>query len=768
MKPIFRFFQFFLVAAFLTVTVRAQATKPVIEGSVLDGAGARISGASLILRAPGQPVVTASSDSEGHFRLEARTHGAQELSITAPGFTARVLSVNLAPGSTTPIAARLEPVQFRQDVTVIDRVSTISVQTENTATRMNIPLMNLPQSVSIVTNIVMAEQAVVTPGEALRNVAGVRQAGTYLGTYERLTLRGFTQSQISTYFRNGARFVMLATPNVAAAEQIEVLKGPASIQYGTVIPGGVINIVSKKPQEQMHGEFTYRPGSFNSHEGFADITGPISSKHDLYYRLNLYGRKADSYRDLIYNDGYLFNPSLLWRPLKRTTISADMELDRLFMLFDPGLPAPDGRTFSSVTTLPRDLYIGHPDATFRSMRRFYSIDVNQELWGGWAARARYNYSAFSRDRNWLNNSSFNVATQTVLQDIWPTLQGYSNYFGQLDVLGTVRASWMTHTILLGGDTLTVRQFTNNAPTLTGFPVSVIRPDYSRPMPFVASSVATAGPKNYQKGGFIQDNISLGNKVNVLAGFRYTSLEQQGSPSDRNLAPRVGAVFHPIQWMSVYGSYSESFEPNIGFTFTNTPYFPSLGKQVEVGLKNQFLSNRLTATFAWFDLRRTNVLTPDPDHTGYSIQSGEQRSRGVELEVKGDLTRRWQVIGAYAFTSARITKDNRYLAGTVLPLAPRHNANLWTTYHFTSFGQPLSVGAGVFYTDAYYESLNNRYQIPGYTLVDLNASWRFRERYKLQFNVKNLFNKLYYTDGSNLNAIFPGPPRAFTGTVSARF
>jgi iron complex outermembrane receptor protein len=312
--------------------------------------------------------------------------------------------------------ARLDPAQVQQTVTVTERASMVMAEAENTATRMNIPLMNLPQSVSAVTHTVMMEQAVVTPGDALRNVAGVRQAGTYYGTYERITLRGFTQNQLTTYFRNGARFVRLATPNVAAAEQLEVLKGPASIQYGTVIPGGVINIISKKPQEQPHGEFIYRPGSFGSHEGGADVTGPISTKHNLYYRLNLYGRKADSYRGLINNDGYLFNPSLLWRPLRGTTISVDMELDRLFSLFDPGLPAPDGQTFSSVETLPRDLFVGHPNATFRSLRRFYSLDIQQELSSRWILRTRYDYSAFSRDRNWLNNLSYNAATQTVLQE----------------------------------------------------------------------------------------------------------------------------------------------------------------------------------------------------------------------------------------------------------------------------------------------------------------------------------------------------------------
>jgi iron complex outermembrane receptor protein len=193
------------------------------------------------------------------------------------------------------------------------------------------------------------------------------------------------------------------------------------------------------------------------------------------------------------------------------------------------------------------------------------------------------------------------------------------------------------------------------------------------MSFASPSIPIPGAKTKQLGGYVQDNISFGNKLNVLAGFRYTSLEQTGSASDRNVAPRVGMVFRPSDWISVYGSYSESFEPNTGFSFENQAFIPSLGKQVEIGVKNQFLSNRLMTTFAWFDLRRTNVLTPDPAHPGFSTQSGEQLSRGIEFEAKGDLPRRWQIIGAYAFTAARVTKDNRYPVGAFLPVAPRHNA-----------------------------------------------------------------------------------------------
>lgn len=751
---------------FFTFALLAQQAGS-ISGTVLDHSGGVVPAASVTLKSPGENGITVTSDNSGYFHLQPRAPGQYELIVTSPGFTTKSVKVDFS-GANVTTDVRLQPSQLNQSVTVSESVSTIAPESESTATRLNVELMNLPQSVSIITNQVMLEQGVSRPFEALRNVAGLNLAGSYNGTYEYMSLRGFTQSQLSSYFRDGIRFVMLAAPNVAASEQIEVLKGPAAILYGTVTPGGIINIVSKKPQEKYHNQLTYRGGSFRSHEGFLDSTGPLWSSKNLFYRLNTYGRNADSYRDLVYNNGYLLNPSLSWRPTLTTTVRADIEYDRLFTLIDPGFPAPDGISVASASIIPRDRFLGFKNGDFRSLRRFYNIDISQNLAKDWILRGTYNYNNFMRDNHMAYNTGFNPSTGDVTLTYWGQNLFYYTYYGRADVSGVVRFGRVTNSVVAGGDTMVLRSHGSSPLPIVVPTVNLYHPDYNRWIPFPYGTPMGSVNKQKQLGGYFQDMVTLPWGISVFAGARWTSLEATGQQTTKRLNPSAGIVYRPKQWISLYGSYAESFEPITGLDVNQRPFLPSLGKQVEVGMKNRFFSDRLSTTFAWFDLRRTNVLTPDPFNPGFSVQSGKQGGKGVEVEARGRINSNWQLIATYTHLTMRVLQDNRYPVGNFLPQAPRNSASLWAMHDFSGRFSPLTAGFGVFYTGRMWDSVLNRFQAPAFTTVDANLGWRFEKHYRLQVIAKNLFNQKYYASASNILSLYPAAPRSFQASFTVTF
>jgi len=738
-----------------------------LEGSVKDSTGLPVPQARLTVLGRSRTVFTGTVADNGEFKIALPEAGKLTLRASAPGFADFETALDLSPGAVRTLAIVLKPSQVNQAVTVTDRIDNYAVETDNTATRMGISLMNLPQTVSVVNRAVIADQAVVNVSEALRNVGGVRQTGTYFGTYDVLNLRGFGQSQVNTYYRNGARFTMLSNLNAASLEQVEVLKGPASIMFGQITPGGAINLVTKRPREDHHAEFLFRRASFNSTDGIADVTGPLWKSKGLFYRANFYGRHADSFRDFVNNDQALFNPSLLWRPRATTSLRLEAEYDRFFSLIDSGLAAVDGRTFGTVERLPLNRFLGEPNADFRSHKRFFSADLDHELNANWRVRGVYNLNYMHRDVKQIAGVSMAPDQQTFNRRTNAFLQHYRNYFVQGDLLGNFSTGPVRHTLALGADSLLQRPNGTRNSLSTASPINVFAPVYGRPASFLYGR--NFDSKNKQIGYYVQDQVAFKNGLQFLLGVRYNGVEDfEAKTKDRDLSPRLGVVYRPQSWISLYGSFSQSFEAVSGFDFRNARFQPSLGRQTEFGVKNRWFGDKLTTTLAWFRLRRSNVLTADPVNPGFSIQTGLQQSQGVEFEAQGAIRSNWRVIGAYTYLGTSILEDNTIPVGNQFAAAPRHSGSIWSTHGFSGPLRRLGAGWGVFYTGSVFGNVQNAYRVPGYTTFDAQLSYGLFEKTRLQFNVKNLFNERYYIAGSNLLAIFPGAPRSYSIALNAAF
>jgi len=275
------------------------------------------------------------------------------------------------------------------------------------------------------------------------------------------------------------------------------------------------------------------------------------------------------------------------------------------------------------------------------------------------------------------------------------------------------------------------------------------------------------------GVYLQDRITFSDNLILLVGGRFDSATvverfnatSTETPSDA-FSPLVGIVFKPAENIALYGSYSRSFQPTFGLSQSGDPFLPTRGTQFEIGVKVDVLDN-LFATLALYDITRTNVTTTDPDNSNFSIQTGEQRSQGIELNLSGEILPGWNIIAGYAYNDARVTEDNTIPEGDRLKDAPDHAFSLWTTYQIQSGTlEGLGLGMGLFYVGERAGDLPNTFEIPGYLRTDAALFYR-RDQFRAALNIKNLFDIDYFAS-AGFGTVFPGDPRSVEFSLGWEF
>lgn len=274
-------------------------------------------------------------------------------------------------------------------------------------------------------------------------------------------------------------------------------------------------------------------------------------------------------------------------------------------------------------------------------------------------------------------------------------------------------------------------------------------------------------------------MTLVDNLKLLLGLRFDTLNQSSGDDNQGIktgqtqssdafSRRVGLVYQPIQSISLYGSYSRAFTPNNGNTFDGSAFKPQYGTSYEVGIKGD-ISNQLSATLAFYNLTLFNVLMDDPNHIGYSIQTGEQRSKGVELNLGGEISPGWNVIAGYAYTDVEVTKDtDPSLVGKLLNNIPKHSFNIWTSYEIqTGSLKGFGVGGGLFFIGDRQGDLANTFELPSYLRTDAAIFYK-RDRFRAAINFKNLFNVDYFDSARNQLNVYYGDPFVVQGTISWQF
>jgi iron complex outermembrane recepter protein len=584
-----------------------------------------------------------------------------------------------------------------------DDSKTFVAEEASTATRTDTPIRDVPQSIQVITRKVIEEQRAFRLQNTLENISGINATESAASLYESIIIRGF-DATTRTYFRNGlfdpfAQFTASDTYNI---RRIEVLKGPAAVLYGQGDPGGVINIVTYKPLPGAAYSANATIGNFNFYRSELDATGPLNQSKTFLYRLNVAGQKAHSFIDFANRDLLAINPSLTWLMGSRTTLTVDFDYLRRWSNDPYGLPAQGTYLPNINGPIPRHRSTTLGDfSTFNRTSYRVGYDLTHQFDDKWSIRNAYRHTISEDDRNNLYagfDGTLEPDQRTIqrFQVLQPGIARRHAHSMITNLVGHFRFFEMDHTVLTGLELRQEKTDRSSYTFATAPPLDLFDPDYSvRPLPFTGDVVNFSNDIK-TLGFYLQDQIAILSNLKLLGGFRFDYVDQSahvvGEPEatrdDDAVSPRLGLVYQPIEPLSLYASWTRGFQPSSAFGFNpdGKLFKNERSTQYEVGMKAFLLDNRVSATLAWFHLTRENLVTPNPDPglaaAGFSVQTGEQRSQGIELDVAAQLTAGWNVIASYAYTDAEVTKDNDpTLEHKRLANVPYNKFTLWSTYHF---------------------------------------------------------------------------------------
>lgn len=652
-----------------------------------------------------------------------------------------------------------------------------------TAARAPMKIIDTPQNVTVVPHQFLDDRAAQDVDEALSFVSGMTQSNTLGGTQDAIIKRGFGDNRDGSILRDGVRSIQ-ARNFTPTSERVEVLKGPSSMLYGMNEPGGLINVISKKPQLTPQVHLEGRSSSFGGGGGQLDVTGPLGTT-GFAGRMIIDHDETDYWRNFGRNRQTVIAPSLMWYG-ENTIVRVAWEHMEYLTPFDRGTVI-DPRSGKPVDT-PRERRFDESYNATRGDQDTLSFQLEQTLSDRWRSQLTY---AFSRNRysdNQARATAFNAETGNLTRQADATAAAESrSQMVQLTFNGDVDWGQVNHQLLFGFDYEADRTFRGDMIRGTkDSAFNIYAPVYGV-MP--ASTTVSAKDSDQRenvdsRGWFIQDAMRLNDNWLLLGGLRYDSFDVmsgKGRPfktnteaSDSRLVPRAGVVYNINSWSSLYASYTESFKPNTSIATQIGALPPELGKAYEVGAKID-LPGRVTGTLALFDIHKRNVMVSElVDGETVTRTAGKVRSQGVELDIAGQLTDSLSLIGSYAWTDARVTSDPEN-NGNELTNVARHTAALFLTNDFGQTGllpaDDLRAGIGARYVGRRAGDAANSFYLDDYTVADAFVAWSTPiDSYKVkwQVNVKNLFDTTWYPSSGNNLRVAVGEPREIVLKASVDF
>jgi iron complex outermembrane receptor protein len=645
-----------------------------------------------------------------------------------------------------------------------------------TGTKTDTPLIDTPSAIKVVPRAVLEDRQVIRVEDALKNISGVN----YSASVEQMSFnsRGFGAQILEdgitrSSFSGGSTQDSDLDPY--KVERVEALKGPASMLYGRGNPGGSINLVIKRPLDTPYYAAGIVGGSHALLRPTIDVSGPIDEGKQFLYRFNGVYEQADSFRDHVESDRFYVMPALTWRPRRGTEVTADFEYGVVTSTPDSGIPRQDGYILPG---LSRENFFGEPTDERKLTKKFGRLRFEHEIVRDWMVGLSGSYYNTIHDQIFTRSGSLQGDGRTLTRTIRDDWTDNTNYAVDATVVGHLTTGPLDHTLLLGGN-YDHRETDAMFRTYAASPIDVFDPVYGNTTPGALTGSADVLTKRNLYGVYVQDQIDVTESVKLVLGGRYDRYTESqvnngvARPEDKKqdeFSPRAGLLYKFLPSVSVYASYAESFQTPDGFATKadGTLLDPQTGSLYEAGVKTELFGGRLTATTAVYEAWRQNIGVADPDNPGFQITIGEQRSRGVELDVAGEVLPGWKVIGAYSYNVTVITDDsNAALIGNKVQDVPRHLAGIWTTYQLQTGGaKGLGAGGGLNYVGSRWGDNQNTFKVGHFLTADATLFYE-RDWYSLRFNVKNLFDNDYIVNRGG-NSVFPGEPRTFLVSANARF
>lgn len=682
-----------------------------------------------------------------------------------------------------------KPAESEESTTVLEDVVVKSnrnkgyaAKQNKTAVKTDTKLIDLPQSISVITQDLIKDQNMQSIGDTLRYVPGV---GIAQGEGNRDTPIFRGNSSTSDMYVDGIRDDVQYFRDLYNIEKVDVLKGPNAMIFGRGGSGGLVNRTTKQADWDSRRELGFQGGFWNKWRATADVNQAINDNFAV--RLNGMWESSNSYRDDFKADRWGINPTAAWRSdNKKTKVTIGYEHYEDNRTADRGVSSFNGRPVATnVSTFFGDAARSPTWATVNS----FNAVLDHDFGNGLTVRNSSRYAVYDKFYQNIFPGAVNAKGNQVSISAYSNATQRENFFNQTDLTYTLQTGLFKHTLLAGmelgrQETDNFRMtgyFTDVGKNATSVNVPVTNPKYNGTVTFRQSatdadnhSVATIA------AGYVQDQIQLTKQLQAIVGVRYDSFEvdfhnnrngQEISTHDDLWSPRAGLVFKPIDNFSLYANYSMAYVPRAGeqlasLTVSNASLKPEQFNNYEVGAKWDILPD-LSATLAFYQLDRLNALATDPNNPAVSFLVDGQRTRGIEIGISGNITDDWRIMGAYAFQDGKITKSisSTALAGAALAQVPEHTFSLWNRYDITP---QWGIGLGSIYRSKMYAATDNLVTLPGFLRFDAAVYFNLNKNVELQVNVENLFDKEYYASAHSNNNITPGSPIALNAGIKVKF
>ncbi|MBK5532444.1 TonB-dependent siderophore receptor [Pseudomonas sp. TH08] len=652
------------------------------------------------------------------------------------------------------------------------------VKVSNTATRTSTPVRYVPQAIDSIKTSNVASYGTNDIGDALSGMPNVSSSADT--RFDSLRIRGFDAS--NDFYLDGIRDDSQYKRDLHNIERVEVLKGPAAVLYGRGSQGGIVNRVSKMPEAGRRSTIEAQGGSEDLRSLYADLSTDPSENISL--RLNMGNMDENSFRDGVSGNRQLFAPSMSWQLTPDLNWLVQYEYSRYNRTPDRGIPGVNGRP----ADVGRDTTYGNDhdfiDDKSQSLRSKLTYEINDN----W--QLRQTLGVFKLDSDFDNTylTGYTPTTRQVTRQHWQQDLTTRNIYNNLELEGGFDTFGLEHRLLTGVETGSQRR----DPTL--YNAATGRTPGARPVPSLdlynpnrdlrhTGSMQVSSSSNTEvesRAVYVQDQLRLNDQWQLLGGLRYDTFDIESTNKLRNMSedrdshstsPRVGLVWTPLHNHSFYASWSKTFSPVGGGLIGITPgaagntndLSPELTKQKEIGVKSDWLDDRLSTTLAIYDLELYNRRTIDPNDPTLTVMSGLQRSRGIELTATGNIVGNWYVRGGVGVQDATIEKDNNGLEGKRINNVAKHNGSLFLTWkpEMGWYGETGLTLVGQRYADN-----ANTTVLPGYGRWDALVGYRMKD-WDLRAALNNITDRDYYASATSQYQIQPGAPRSvvMTGTYS---
>jgi iron complex outermembrane recepter protein len=790
------------ITSFLIINVQAQHFS--LKGTVTTSDGKPAARVNVQLTETSQTIITAA---DGSYLFTKLNPGKYNLVVSYTGLATQVKHFTVTNENTEQTIdfillenyTELSEIIIAATKTKLDKIVSIG--------KLPIKPMDLPQATVVIERQVLERQQVQTIGDAVQNLNGVYVMGTTGGYQEELGSRGFAFNSNNT-FKNGVRFNNSIMPEVSGVESIEVLKGGNAILFGTVGAGGVLNIVTKKPKFNQGGSVSFQTGSYDYYKPAMDVYGAINNSKHFAYRVNSSFTKAGSFRDQVKSQRFYINPSLLIQIADKTELLLETDYTQDNRNLDFGT----GAIYYKIAPTARNLYLNLPWSYNNAEQMAATATLTHKLNDNWQAKAvvstrKYSNELFGAARPNANSQFIDSSAANYgrwVRGLVKNKSAEQYHFVSLDITGKFSTSKLKHTLLAGVDADKTETNTYN------FDYTQLRSDKKN----IYDTINIFGSKQYGQrndipnvpwtfythapvsrlGIYMQDFIEISLKFKALVGLRYTVSSIETSDSiyasgiqkintkkrkDDAFSPRLGLVYQPAKNVSVFTSYTNTYELNTAIdTFANV-LPPSIIDQYELGVKTLLFKDKISVNVTAYIISNNNTLQSYPNLAATDSRreaSGQTQSKGIELDMATKNMHGFTVNAGYSYNDTRYTKSTLYTEGSKLRYNPNHTANAHIYYQVKPDSKlnGLNAGLGIYYNGGRVAGRSTTKANPGYSLIVLpdyflleaSVGYNFKNL-SIRCKLNNILNEFSYNVHDD-NSVNPIAPTQFTSTISYKF